>query len=686
MYLYQGIFAVLRIIVCFYLLFGMLAPLFLPKIKKESGIDLLMYSWVGLGGLIVVDVFILTVLNLYDFISLFITLICIPVIVYIIKRWRDGLTLYEVLLSIETRLISQHVRVIENTSSLWDRFKNRFLKKPSIDLRNTTPQVLAFIIASIAAFIRIIPALQNSAPFSRTWYFELSHVKALSLQQYFEVIPEPRGMHALVHVFSTLTQVTPELILHILGALTSFFLALIIFWVINVITDSKNQVASLVGMAIYSFTPMYLTPIILDFEVEANSISLALCFAIPTCVFFLRHIRLDKKAFWFYISMGIFATALVNLFVFIIVLIPVLLLGLLTLPLSQYLKRFLSIFAKLFLIIILAISPYIIVCFLNGISIRDFFQQELFDTLVFSYFPNLVVYLDRLSIYYFEGAVFLILINIVFLLLKKTTQKKELVFLILFAIISFIYTPFFPFSYIIIDPDQLNLFYSVTISVFIGIVFLNVLRLFEFLKNKSNRIFTFLNGSIAIIGILSIIFLQGGIFISRSLPETLPNGFFDAYYTIVNERVPYTYATVSPELDRGLAENRHFFMNYEFFLDNYGIIDSLYQQYLLVPKALRTQKEIPPASIFLFLEKPPYSAIQQGILYDSQNTMKDMEQWIQVFSGMKGRNIKVYYESEDAIIFEIINREKESRISSVLNNIYPENELQFETTLDNEDK
>ena len=126
-------------------------------------------------------------------------------------------------------------------------------------------------------------------------------------------------------------------------------------------------------------------------------------------------------------------------------------------------------------------------------------------------------------------------------------------------------------------------------------------------------------------------------------------------------------------------------MNYEFFLDNYGVIDSLYQQYLLVPKALRDQKEIPPASIFLFLEKPPYSAIQQGILYDSQTTMNDMQQWISVFSGMDGRNIKVYYESDDAIIYEIINREKESRITSVLNNVFPEPEVKIEMLKDESD-
>ncbi|MBO6648619.1 MAG: hypothetical protein JJ932_12575 [Balneolaceae bacterium] len=663
---------------CFYLLFGVLAPLFLPSIKKENSIDKLMYSWIGLGGLIIVDVMILTVLGLYDFISLLVTLLLIPFLVHVYRERKTGLTTSEALTKIETNIIAQHVRWIENTVSVWNLFKGGMHEKAreikEKNLKDTSPRIIAFLLAAVAAIIRIIPAVQNSAPFSRTWYFELTNVKMLSLQNYFGAIPEPKGIHVIVHVFSTLTQVTPELILHILGALTSFFLALIIYWVINVITDNKNPVAALFGMAIYAITPMYLTPIILDMEVEANSISLALTFAIPTCVFFLRQIRLDKKAFWFYIVMGVFATALINLFVFLIVLLPTLFLGLFTLPLKLYASRLSKALIYLILSASVAVSPYIIACMVNGISLRDFFQQELFDTLVFSYFPNLITFLDELSMYYLMGAGVLIIINIILLALKVIDQKKELVFLVLFALIAYVYTPYFPFSYILIDPDQLNLFYAVTIAVFLGIVFLNISRLFGYLVKRSKNTYNIINISSAA-GLLGlIIFLQQGILISRALPETLPNGFFEAYYEIVGERVPYTYATVGPELDRQLALNRHFFMNYEFFLDNYGVIDSLYQQYLELPKAMRAGEEIPPASIFLFLEKPPYSGIQQGILYNSQSTMSDMQQWIQVFETLEDRIIEVYYESEDAIIYEIVNREKESKINAVLMNIFPENE------------
>lgn len=678
MYFFQGLFAVFRIILCFYLLFGVLAPLFLPKIKKENSIEKLMYSWVGLGGLILIDVMLLTVLGLYDFISLLVTLLVLPLLIFIYRQRKHRLTLMEIFNRIETSIISNHVRWIESTVTVWDRFlgdaKKRKRDLTEKKVSDTTPQFIAFVIASIAAVIRIIPAINNSAPFSRTWYFELTSVKGLSLQQYFSGIPEPRGLHTIVHVFSTLTQVTPELILHILGALTSFFLALIIYWVINVITDYKNQVAGLFGMAIYAITPMYLSPIILDLEVEANSISLALSFAIPTCIFFLRRIRSGERSFWFYTVMGIFATALINLFVFLIVLLPIMLLGLLTIPFKEYSQKLVRALLYLITSSLFALSPYIIFCVLNNVPLFDFFQQELFDTLVFSYFPNLITYLDELSIFYLIGAGILIVINAVLIAINKVGPIKELVFLMLFALIAYIYTPYFPFSYILIDPDQLNLFYAVCIAVFLGLLFVNISRIFNFLFKKYPKVYKVVNLTSMVIVISAVIYLQQGVLVSRALPETLPNGFFEAYYSIVEERVPYTYATVGPELDRQLALNRHYFMNYEFFLDNYGVIDSLYQQYLTLPKASRAGEEIPPASIFLFLEKPPYSGIQQGILYNSQSTMSDMQQWISVFENLEGRKIEVYYEGEDAIIYEIINRGEESKISTVLMNIFPKTE------------
>lgn len=668
-YFFQSLFAVFRVVLCFYLLFGVLAPLFLPRIKDEKILEKLIYSWVGLGGLIIADVLILTILNLYDFISLVFTLFVIPFLLYVFINLGKGYSFGQILKRIEEGIVSKQVKILESFSFSSKNLKSKFNKK-SFSRDFISPQVIAFLIASAGAIIRIIPALRNSAPFSRSWYYDLASVKALSLQQFFDVFPEPKGMHVIVHVFSTLTQVSPELILHILGALTSFFLAILIYWVIEVITESKMQIASLFGMAIYALTPALLLPISLDTEVEANSLSLALCFALPTCVFYLRRMRGDEKSTWFFIGMGIIATALTNLFVFLMVLFPVLFFGLFTLPGKFYLKRLLTALGYILLFYLLALIPYSVICIVNEVDPVVFIQQQLFNTLIFSYFPRLITELEVLSIVYMWVSFSLILICGYKVFYKKEENKKELVFLLFFALVAYTYTPYFQYSYILIDPDQLNPFYAVIISFFFGITFKTISGLLTPLFKKRVSVGKYVSYGLALVSVIALIVIQNGIVVSRALPQTLPNGFFNAYYSIVNERIPYTYATVGPEIDRELAQNRHFFMNYDFFLDNYGTIDSLYQEYLLVPRALRETKEVPPASIFLFLEKPPYSLIEQGILYDAFGTMNDMQQWISSFSELDGRNLVVYYESDDAIVYEIINRDSESDIGSILMNIW----------------
>lgn len=670
----RAIFAVFRVMICFYFLFGVLAPIFLPKVKRDFSVERIIYSWIGLGGLILINVMILTILNLYDFISLFFTLILLPVIYFVIKEKRKGKKVWDILLAGEDKIVSAQVKAIEKTLLTFNDIKN-ILRERKFSIKENIKTLLAFSIALSAAFVRIIPALSNSAPFTRAWYFELSSVKLLNLQHYFDATPVPKGMHSIVNIFSTLTQVTPELILHILGALTSFFLALIIFWVIEVITKTKYNPAAYFGAAFYALTPVFFLPLSLDLEVEASSLSLALCFAIPTGVFFFRNMRSEMKIKWFYITTGVFATALTNLFVFLVVLLPLFFFGLFIIPRKMFIKRFSK--AVVFLIgsYSIALLPYVIVCLLNDISPIVFFREQLFDTLVFSFFPNLITPLDQLSLYYFYIAlgIFCIKIGLSFWT-KKEQSRIEILFLFIFLTIAFVYTPYFIYSYVLVDPDQLNLFYAILISIFVGIVFNNIGSLTSIILKEHKRIQNLVLPILATMGIISLLFIQGDNLLKRDLPQTLPNGFFNAYYTIVGERIPYTYATVGPNIDKELAQNRHYFMNYEFFLDNYGSIDSLYQQYLLVPKQEQNFKEIPPASIFLFLEKPPYGYIQQGILYNADAVMNDMQQWISSFRNLEGRKIDVYYESEEAIVYEIVNQENESRIGNVLMNIWAREE------------
>lgn len=668
------IFAVFRLVFIFLLLFGWLAPLVLRYAGNQKGIDRIVYSWVGLGGLLICIVFVLIQMHVYDFISLVFTLILIPFLFYILKGWRNGKSLRDIFWELENKVLQGQLKAIESTRFFSaDRFKDKLGgEKVKFTFSEKPYRLAALIIAGSATVVRIIPAITNSAPFTRSWYFELEAVKNLRLQEYFVDYPYPRGMHSIVQIFSTLTQVSPEMILHILGSLISFFLTIIIFWVIRDIIDRRFQVAAVFGAGLYALFPVLFMPITFELQTTTSSLSLALCFAIPTALFFLRNIRFGGNIPIFYLSMGMIATGLTDLFVFMIVLMPFLLISLIAVSKENLLKNLINNLFFLVVIGLVTLTPYIIFCLNNEINFFDFLKTQLFDSRVFSFYPELITDINLLSqIYLGTGIVMAVIIVWRAIREKERSVGSEMVFIVLFSLVSFIYTPYFGYAYIWIDPDQLNSFYSVLIAIFLGIVFYTIFDLINSYSKADKGKLQWASVITTAVLFVIIVFRQGGVQPSKVLPQTLPNGFYNAYYQIIDERVPYTYATVGPDLDRILAKNRHFFMNYNYFLNNYGVIDSLYQQYLTVEDVQRDNREVPPASIFLFVEKAPYGSIQQGILYDSPSMMRDMQQWLETFKTLENRVVDVYYENNNAIVYEIVNREDESKINSVLLNMYP---------------
>jgi hypothetical protein len=250
----------------------------------------------------------------------------------------------------------------------------------------------------------------------------------------------------------------------------------------------------------------------------------------------------------------------------------------------------------------------------------------------------------------------------------KVYIRDEIAFLLVFVLVALPFTPLLNVGeFFWIDTDQLNEFYAILISILAGVLFAVPLELLNKIKRIPKSAIYKLSWGLLIISIPALIYWQGGIRVSRALPSTVPNGFFESYYQIVDERLPYTYATVGPEVQRIQAKNRHFYMDYDYFLDEYAAIDSVYNEQI----GQETIEEVPPASIFIFTVKPPYSGIQQGILYNPSGVMRDVEQWMADFRSLPNRQVRVFYEDVSTKVYEIVNREEESKVSDILYHIYP---------------
>lgn len=145
---------------------------------------------------------------------------------------------------------------------------------------------------------------------------------------------------------------------------------------IREITKGKRLTAALFGASIFALIPTLLLPISLEAETGINTILLALCFALPTAFIFVRNLRSVDKAPWFYVTMGIIATALTDIFVLLVVLLPFLIYGLLAIPRKRFGINLLKVVAYLVIVFTVSLSPYFIHLITMGLDINSFLSHS----------------------------------------------------------------------------------------------------------------------------------------------------------------------------------------------------------------------------------------------------------------------------------------------------------------------
>lgn len=663
MYTFLAITSIFRLFLWFFVLYGFIAPLLFPELRKMKFVDRLILSWVGIGGIIMGGIVILTSLHMYDLFSMAILLLGAPLFRYFWTHRKKGIMIP--FRNLETSFVNKIIKLIElRTFFTKAELKKRLTPKKSENQTDKFYFGVLLVIILAAGAIRIVPSIENAAPFTRLWYQELIKVKHLNLQDYFFNSVDPLGMHSLINVASAMTQVSPEMMLHLFGSIVAMLLTFLIWWVISLVTFYRTWLA-LMGAAIYAIVPTLLTPLSLELQIESNTIDFALCFAIPTAIWITRFLRLNQRELFPFILAGFIATGLSNLFVLFIILIPFLITELVLIP--SNLKGKLKLLTYSSIMLGLVFATYITGLTIHDIELKPFFLSQLYSTSMFSYSPGLILPLESLSAVYFLvavlGAGLSMLRN---RLAKRPLMSNDVFLFVTFAVGAFIYLPIFNIAYFWVDIDQLNAFYSFLIPVMLSL-FLYVI--FSMINRHVLPIFKWHAEKILPVLIISVlIFAQGGITFVRTLPTTMPNGFFEAYYEIIAGRLAYSYATVSPEIDRNLALNRHFFMNYEFFLNEYGTMDSLYHQYLNAPKSNSREPIVPPSSIFIFVENPNSVSIGNSVLYNAPLVMQQTAQWVESFSNLPGRKIEEFYRDESVIVYELVNKPNGSKLLDILFN------------------
>lgn len=670
-YSIQISFAVIRLAFWFVLLFGIISPLLFNEINQLPKSEKFIYSWLGMGGVILFSIAALTLIHLYDFFSIVLTVILIMVIRSVWVNREQGLLYY--LEHIEHRMVVSLLKVIEEFKNIRLSLSKYFSKKKGRKRSlKFNWKLWLFIIVVMASFImRFYPALIHAEPFSREWFHNLLRTKEIRLQNYFGDTSKPGGLYAFITLFSILTQVSPEMILHVFGALNSILLMLLIFWSIRQLIGTESYWSPLFGMAVFGLLPFFILPVQLNSQIEANSIQLALSFALPAIVLFAKERDAINNNIMFYILAGIVATGLVDIFILLVVLLP-LIFFVFIVQISRYnFKRNIKDLFKIILASITSLMPGIVYIFSRGINPINFIQQQLFLTSTYSVYPFVIIPLNQLSQYYLFIAILFLFVTSILLIISR--DKKYITFMLfmsIFIMTCILFTSYTNIGYNYIDLDQLNIFYAVVISILLGIIFYLIVEGFIgtifFKKYKSlGNVFE---------GVFFIVIIIGGLYFGNSYnifktkSSLMPNALFKAYYKVINNYIPHTYTIVAPDIDSTMAMNRNEMMDYNYFLHDYVKKDSAYYSKFIKNKKKLTKKDkhktLP--NIFVFVEDKPYDKIRSSVLNKQKSKMKRVNSWIRKQKQKKYRKIKTYYKSSGITVYEIINDPYSSSVHNVL--------------------
>jgi len=673
------IFAALRILFWYVLLFGVLSPIFLPGIQNLNSIKRLIYSWVGMGGILLVGILGLTLFDLYDYIGLLALLVTIPLLRLWYRSDKNKGT-SEYLHNIENRFIVWQVRAIESATQGRTR---RWLRKKSEDLENAIASIkegvswnfIVICVAVVGSLIRLIPALRNAAPFSNNSLYILSRIKDIGIQNFWGQTPEPAGAYAIINLFSLLSQVKPEMVIHLFGALISFLLSITIYWSIDTILDGKSPFAALFGMTLFVLFSTTLMPISLGQQITADGLYLALIFGLPTIIIYGQYLYTNSTNLIYLVFWGLIATGLMNLFVYLVIVLPLLIIEWLYFVPGFNLKSWISKSSVIWSNVLVLGIIYSIPIIYRSLSPIDFIKAQLLNTNAFVFKPNLVFSIGKLATFCAVASGLLLLIYSIEWFLKKGSGSAKYVFILFFLLVTALYIPPLQSEALWVDYGQLNPFYAVLIAIFGGLVFATLVNWIRKLFNEP-KVGFWASGAFFCVTIGSLIWLQGGIKTHNELPDIEPDGFYRAYYRIIQNRLPWTYSIVAPDADQSLSKNRHYFMDYDYFLSSYSKIDSLYQVKLRKEKHKKTlsAKEaalLPSASIFVFVAKPPYNDIRLSVNFNPAKVMPKVKHWLENYRKKPGRKLNIYYESPDAIVYEIDNQSDKSRVHDLLYDINP---------------
>lgn len=632
---------------------------FISTTNKMNFLDFIISNWFRFGSIILVLIFILVEVNAYNLFNTYFFLLLIVIIDIIgLKNLRNLRNYFNT--HIKNGLLS-FLRNVESNRSFWYWFSfpknNRHNKK---SYTNIIILILTIVIATITFLSRYYFIIYDNYSLSDAWIYDLNKIIQFDNNYWFTYELASDGELAMVNLYGKITDVSPEIALQVIAILESTLLSVSIFWTINKLTPSKFIAPIIASL---SFGLVYvLTPLNVYFLLKGNPIFLAFTFALPAFVYFLRPnlLKLSRLSYTFSYIFVFIGIGLIDIFSYFILLPPFLIIGLIV---TKYKNKISNLLVLLSFTIStgILITIYGFACYNQGANLMEFIHQNLLSVNYYTYIPQLIIPYSiiieyvQYSTYIGFGLIFILMI------FKKENWRSTIVFFLYFNFIIML-------TYIKnkwIDIDMLNNSISVLLPIILGLNAAIVIRIFNLVLYRVEKIYP-VTITVLIIGMVyAAIFYQEKVINSLTKADNAPKQILNAYDKIKQSFFEQSYCVVNDPAAQVISTNNHFFMNYDFFINEYAKTDYLYFKNRKDPKFL--------------IKNPQYSLSKSVLVFILNDKNKDENN---VFSENKklnaalnsqlgylrkrGRKINLFYDTEFLKVYEIVNEPRESKVSDLI--------------------
>uniref|UniRef100_UPI0035B0840A hypothetical protein n=1 Tax=Flavobacterium sp. TaxID=239 RepID=UPI0035B0840A len=549
------------------------------------------------------------------------------------------------------------LRDLEEKKLGFSYFLPKFSKEKKINLIWEIVIITLLILITISG--RLFFLSHDSYSLSNIWNSDITTVIDFDSQHWFENSISPIGELVIINFYGKITGLTSENALQSMGLIEAILIVLIIYWAISKVSKSK-YIAPIIGSLCFALCFVIL-PVNIAYLQQHRSTFLALAIAIPLMVYYMdpKLLNFTRKRYFFFYLFSFVSIGLIDLFVQIAIVLPFMIIGLFVSKIKYKVHNLLLLLSYIVSTIILFLI-YNTACINFGYDFMLFLHSSLVSISTYTYLPYLYMPYESL-IYYYQIVSFVgLFLSIILIFIRKENINGAISFLLFLNFIIFVSTIQNPW----IDQDLIRQTLAIFLSISVGVVVGLFFKPFEFLTNKIKIIMPMVCVLLAVGMTYTAYYYQKDSFKNMKRPDDTPREVLNAYDLITNEYFPYSYAVVNDYSAQALSKNKHFFVNYEDFLNDYLKRDEVFFKHIKDKKFLKNNPEyVLPNCVLVFV----YTR-QNKFSNELTSNKKYTNELIDLLKKLRhrGRRVRVFHEDKVFKIYEIVNIPGESRLTDLI--------------------